>query len=205
MGNEAGTTDRLVTRAELADLAGVRRPTITTWAKRHQDFPQPAQSIDGDYFTLASVVAWLDRRPIPAKERSADEPAGFTYGQRVRRRSFGLDDDPPARSAYSEGARSEQTLDRLLGPLATRIRGGAGSQADYLTLLICLVFLRGRAAPQWAELRRITGSATEETRRDRLIWRIGDLTDQALRLKGIMPGVQLRLERLKPRSVMSSK
>lgn len=201
MVDKPGATDRLVSRAELAGLAGVKRPTITTWEKRHQDFPQPVHATDGDFFTLASAIIWLDRRPIPAKERSVGEPAGFTYGQRVRRRSFTTDDSPPTSSESSDGARTEQILDQLLGPLATKVRGGVGSQVDYLTLLTCLVFLRGCAAQHWSELREIAGSHAEGNPPGRLIRHIGHLTDQALRLHGIVPGVQGTLDRLRPRSI----
>jgi type I restriction enzyme M protein len=179
----------------------VRRPTITTWAKRHENFPQPVHLADGDYFILASVLGWLDRRPIPAKERSADETPGFTYGQRARRRSHRAEDDAaPVHADSFDVASTEQILEELLGPLATKVRGGMGSQADYVNLLLCLVFLRGCTGQRWSDLRSVTGSRREELRPGEVLRRIGVLTDQTLRLYGILPGAQTVLERLRPRS-----
>lgn len=198
---EASTAGRLVSRTELADLAGVRRPTVTTWAKRHRNFPKPVHSGDRDYFPLASAIAWLDHRQIPAKDRSAYEPPGFTYGERVRRRSSDAGRHNPGHRSSSADAGSQSALDQLLGTLAGRIRNGGGSQADYLTLLICLIFLRGRAVQYWSELRRIATAVPTQIRPEQLVQRIGELTDQALRLHGIVPGIRLTLERLRPRSV----
>jgi type I restriction enzyme M protein len=84
--------------------------------------------------------------------------------------------------------------------LAVKVRGGVGSQANYLSFLLCLVFLRGCATQYWSELQRITGSGLKSVRPGGIIRRIGDLTDQALRNYGILPGVQPELERLRPRS-----
>ena len=190
----------LVSRSELADLAGVSRPTITTWAKRHKDFPRPIPSGDGEFLPLADAAAWLDRRPIPAMARSADEPPGYTYGQRVRRRST-RPKDSPSSQVESADSNERQVLDRLLGPSAIRIRGGVGSQADYVTLLLCLIFLC-RCAPQsWIELDRLSTVGPGAIRPETLVRRIGALTDQALRRYGISPGVRATLERLHTRSV----
>lgn len=191
----------LVSRSELADLAGVSRPTITTWAKRHKDFPRPIRSGDGEFLPLAEAAAWLDRRPIPAMARSADEPPGYTYGQRVRRRRSTRPEGSPSPQAESADGNERQVLDHLLGLPAIRIRGGVGSQADYVTLLLCLIFLR-RCAPQsWVELDRLSRAGSGATRPETLMRRIGALTDQALRRYGISPGAQAALGRLHTRSV----
>jgi hypothetical protein len=46
--------------AEIAELAGVRRPVVTTWRRRHPDFPAP---VDGDalglLFDARDVANWL--------------------------------------------------------------------------------------------------------------------------------------------------
>src|SRR3954449_3337866 len=73
--------DEFVSRARLADLAGVRRPTITTWSNRHHDFPRPEPG--SRHVRLSAAINWLDRRPIPPKELKDGEPTGFTYGARV--------------------------------------------------------------------------------------------------------------------------
>lgn len=194
--------DRLVSRAELAALAGVRRPTITTWAKRHDDFPEFVRTNDGDYFRLADALAWLDRRPIPARELAADETAGFTYGQRARHRSLRGDTRPDARAKVPRGADAERTLEQLCGPrLATDVRGGVGSTGDYLYFLLCLIFLRGRAPSHWSELHRISTSSAGRIHPDALVRTIGAFTNEALRRHGIPPGAQPAFDRLRPRSV----
>lgn len=200
MDDGTNSNDRLVSRAELAALAGVRRPTITTWAKRHDDFPELVRTSDGDYFRLADALAWLDRRPIAARELAADETAGFTYGQRARQRSLRGDTGLGARTKVPRGADTERTLERLGGRLAMEVRGGVGSAADYLYFLLCLIFLRGRATSRWSELRGISGPSAERIRPDALVHRIGAFTNEALRLQGIPPGAQPAFDRLRPRS-----
>ena len=200
MDNGTGLDDQLVSRSELAALAGVRRPTITTWAKRHRDFPEIVRTSGGDYFRLVDALAWLDRRPIPVRELAADETAGLTYGRRARHQSLRDDIAPLARAEVSQGTDTEQMLERLFGRLAMEVRGGAGSSADYLYLLLCLVFLRGRATSRWSELRRIGQPAAERIRPDVLLRRIGAFTNEVLRLHGIPPGAQPAFDRLRPRS-----
>ncbi len=53
---------RLITMPEIAELAGVHRPVVTTWRRRHPDFPGP---VDGDatrpLFDGHQVADWLIR------------------------------------------------------------------------------------------------------------------------------------------------
>lgn len=83
VGRRAGVAGQ-VSRSELAQLAGVRRATVTMWAKRHKNFPSSVWAGSQEYLDLASAVAWLDSRPIPESELWAGEEPGRTYGQRVR-------------------------------------------------------------------------------------------------------------------------
>ncbi|WP_307827369.1 hypothetical protein [Planomonospora sp. ID82291] len=49
-----------VSLAEIAALAGVRRPVPTNWARRHGDFPEPVAHEGGrPFFDGRKVVAWL--------------------------------------------------------------------------------------------------------------------------------------------------
>ncbi|MFH0243712.1 helix-turn-helix transcriptional regulator [Streptomyces sp. HK10] len=78
---------RLVPRAEIARLAGVRRPAVSNWERRHPDtFPGPVPAGEGgtELFRAAEVADWLDRRVIPVNARGDDEPAGTTHGDRFR-------------------------------------------------------------------------------------------------------------------------
>lgn len=200
MQTPGDTAEILVTRAEIARLAGVRRPTVTTWAKRHSDFPKPVSSGGEAYFSLTNVASWLDGRPIPTKELTSDEDPGLTYGQRVRRNWPRASEHSPDVASIAQGNDTARAVDQLLGTVVPAVRKGGGSILDYLMLLICLVFLRNCAEAEW---RTIRGTAVhpEGTEPDALIRLIGDLTDRTLRARGIVPGVQPVVERVRPRAV----
>ncbi|MGJ7415024.1 N-6 DNA methylase [Streptomyces cinereoruber] len=81
------SNERLVTRSDIARLAGVNRPAVTNWARRHEDFPEPAGSVRtstgaADAFRVSDVAAWLAARRIPVGGLQAGEPEGTTYGDR---------------------------------------------------------------------------------------------------------------------------
>ncbi|MGW1742109.1 HsdM family class I SAM-dependent methyltransferase [Nocardia sp. NPDC001965] len=132
--------DEFVSRARLADMAGVRRPTITTWSTRHHDFPRPEPG--SRHVRLSAAIKWLDRRPIPPKELKDGEPAGFTYGARVLARvSTPKTKETDQKQAIpTERKDGREVVDELVGPDAARIRGN-GSHANYLEFLACLIFL----------------------------------------------------------------
>ncbi|MGV2384735.1 MAG UNVERIFIED_CONTAM: hypothetical protein LOD86_05635, partial [Thermobifida fusca] len=51
---------RLISMPEIAELAGVRRPVVTTWRRRHPDFPAPVGHRGGKpQFDAGEVVDWL--------------------------------------------------------------------------------------------------------------------------------------------------
>ena len=50
----------LISMPEIAELAGVRRPVVTTWRRRHIGFPAPAEGgIGSPLFDARQVVDWL--------------------------------------------------------------------------------------------------------------------------------------------------
>src|ERR1022692_4417129 len=50
----------LISMPEIAELAGVRRPVVTTWRRRHIGFPRPAErGIASPLFDARKVVDWL--------------------------------------------------------------------------------------------------------------------------------------------------
>src|ERR1035438_2825533 len=74
-GSAPGRTaaELTMSMAEIAQLAGVRRPVVTTWRRRHPDFPA---SVDGDALGLlfdarhGAGQAWPDRggsQPVHAR------------------------------------------------------------------------------------------------------------------------------------------
>ncbi|MFZ4236413.1 N-6 DNA methylase [Streptomyces murinus] len=149
MGDFAGV---LVSRADIARLAGVKRPAVTNWERRHSDFPSPAGppdegSANAEVFSAAEVLAWLERRAIPANARRSGEPEGTTYGDRFR---IALGGTPTGGLL--------KAVDLLSGPEAERFRGDL-SQADYITLLLSLLYVRGCLPDAWdgilTEVRRL--------------------------------------------------
>jgi type I restriction enzyme M protein len=203
MYRESGTGDRLITRAEVASLAGVSRPAVTNWGRRHPDFPRPVRSGEAEYFRLAGVLAWLDSHTISARSRSADEPTGITYGDRARRKmglascpEDGAIDRSDSATELSRG-RNQGRLEELMGPLAVRVRGSA-AMVDYITFLISLNFLRTGEPYRWSTIWRKVESGTERERT--LLQCIGQSTDEALRERGIVPGLRESLVRLEPRT-----
>jgi type I restriction enzyme M protein len=80
------------------------------------------------------------------------------------------------------------------------MRRGSGSDAGYTALLMCLVFLRRCACREWRELARIIRAESVNLQPAALLRRIGDLTDEALRECGVVPGARYAIERLRPQS-----
>ncbi|WP_314223797.1 N-6 DNA methylase [Streptomyces zaehneri] len=134
--------DVFVSRSDIARMAGVRRPAVTNWERRHPDFPVPLAPDPGDptpeVFRAEEVLRWLSGRPIPSNALQSGEPAGATYGDRFR-------------SALS-GSRSGSLLaavDQLAWRDADRLRG-QWRMYGYLFLLLFLVFVQSREPRRWA-------------------------------------------------------
>ncbi|MEX3102697.1 MULTISPECIES: type I restriction-modification system subunit M/S [unclassified Streptomyces] len=194
--------DPLITRSEIASYAGVERPTVSNWARRHQDFPAPVRSGDVQYFRLTSVLRWLGDRKVPRAQLQADERFGVTYRSRVLsgwQARNGLV-DPVSRAQSKEGNEEadKQRVSELMGPLSDRVRGSA-SMVDYLTLLLSLVFLRGSGA-RWSALQTAAAAGKGPEHTAALLHRIGDAADDELRRYGVLPGMRESLGRLEPRT-----
>lgn len=53
-------TADLISLPEIAELAGVRRPVVTTWRRRHVNFPNPVSALRGrQLFDARQIVDWL--------------------------------------------------------------------------------------------------------------------------------------------------
>lgn len=113
--------DVFVSRPDIARLAGVKRPAVSNWERRHPDFPpavtrgavgEGAAGNEVERFRADEVLAWLSARTVPANARRPGEPPGTTYGDRFR-------------AALTEGSAGGllRTVERLAGPEADRLRG----------------------------------------------------------------------------------
>ncbi|MFI5884852.1 N-6 DNA methylase [Streptomyces sp. NPDC051554] len=199
--------DRLLSRAELAELAGVMRPAVTNWQRRYEDYPEPVRAGETELFSLRAVLGWLDSRPIPSRARTSDEPAGFTYADRMRRnlvvsddarrRAAALDGEAVGNGPLSDEEGRARQLAQLLGPMADAVRGG-GSMTDYLALLLSLVFLQVSGSPRSVSLPRTVRNRSRAAT-TALLQEIGEAADDALRLRGVPPGMRAAVVRLEPR------
>ncbi|KOW00071.1 hypothetical protein ADK65_16465 [Streptomyces sp. NRRL B-1140] len=103
----------LVSRPDIARLAQVKRPAVTNWERRHADFPSPVDSgVDIERFRADEVLAWLSGRRVSANALLPGEPPGTTYGDRFRAGLTG-----------EKAGGLLQTVERLAGPEADRLRG----------------------------------------------------------------------------------
>ncbi|CAM5577493.1 N-6 DNA methylase [Streptomyces violaceorubidus] len=198
--------DRLLSRAELAELAGVMRPAITNWQRRYEDYPEPVRTGETELFGLRAVLRWLDSRQsrhVRVRPMSRQGHLCRPYAAEPR----GVGRCPPGAAALggeatgggplSDEEERARQLARLLGPMADAVRGGA-SMTDYLALLLSLVFLRVSGSPRSVSLPRRCGLDPGLPRR-RCCRRSGKQPDEALRLRVVPPGMRTALVRLEPR------
>ncbi|MFB7945604.1 N-6 DNA methylase [Kitasatospora phosalacinea] len=198
---------RLVSRAEIAELAGVGAPAVTNWQNRHPDFPQEQRVGHKRLFRLADIVRWLDARPVPKSARGEEEPAGVTYGDRVRAlsgksggapvagRAGGLAVSSPG--AERQRSRSRRVLAELLEPRTVQ-RWGAPSLTAYLPLPMCLVFLRWAAPESWAALEDRVGAHLAVTPKG-FLGEVGERSDRLLKTCGVAPAMRSALQGFEPR------
>ncbi|MFI7504288.1 class I SAM-dependent DNA methyltransferase [Streptomyces sp. NPDC049687] len=140
----------LVSRSDIARMAGVKRPAVTNWERRHADFPAPVSGGDLDTFRADQVLHWLSGRTIPANALQPGEPTGTTYGDRFRA-GLGGDRKGSLLSAV------EQLAGRDAARLAGRLR-----MPEYLDLLLSLVFVQSRDRERWSHYVEYPGAALEE-------------------------------------------
>ncbi|NLU75496.1 N-6 DNA methylase [Streptomyces sp. HNM0575] len=198
------TADPLLTGADVARLAGVRRPAVNNWQRRHPDFPAAIHSGGMESFPLSQVMAFLDGRVIRPRFLADGEQHGTTYGDRARRspeaaglrRYQAVASAPGTRKAQDSG----RTVAELMGPVAERIQGDAGARTDYVTLIASVAVLRACRPARWSGLLRAAPPRQSPDEARRLLRRVGDAADDALRGVGILPGVGRSLDRLRPSS-----
>jgi type I restriction enzyme M protein len=141
----------VVSRSDIARLAGVRRPAVTNWQRRHPDFPAAvaagAGSSEQEVFRAAEVLEWLSGRTVPSNALAAGESAGTTYGDRFRSALLG---------SRSGGLLS--AIDQLVLRDTDRFRGRL-RLTDYLRMLLSLVFVQSRRKEHWSAYRASPATA----------------------------------------------
>ncbi|MFB9519602.1 N-6 DNA methylase [Streptomyces cremeus] len=199
---EHGEQTGLVTRKQIAQRAGVKRPAVSNWARRHRDFPAPQRSGDTELFHEAEVARWLANRVIPARQLRDGESAGTTYADRFSRTGSNRNGFGRAASEVRERrttAADEMAVATLMGDLADKVRGPAPT-ADYVHLCLAVLSMRHTASAQWRGVEKVmaAGHSTRDVRG--LLRHIGGLTQEALRRSGDRTDMRSSLLRLQPRS-----
>jgi type I restriction enzyme M protein len=141
-----------VSRADIARLAGVQRPAVSNWERRHKHFPQPVRSStdeSSESFPIQEVLTWLESRVIPSNARGEGEPVGSTYADRFRR-NLGVPTRPALPAKPSDKQHVKLVVDRLMGPVANRFRDRV-PMSEYVQLLLGLVYLRGLSPTSWPD------------------------------------------------------
>jgi type I restriction enzyme M protein len=146
-------------RREIAELTRVKRPAVSNWERRHDDFPEPVRSGDTELFPVDAILVWLDQRTIPANAREPEEAAGVTYGDRMRealvaesRPAGGGTEAAEDREAKRRPRQIEMVSTQLVR-LADHYRNDL-SLTDYLELVLALIHLRGTQPDAWTMLTR---------------------------------------------------
>ncbi|MFD5934137.1 N-6 DNA methylase [Streptomyces sp. NPDC060333] len=212
--------DPQITRARIAELADVTRPTVTGWEKRYPDFPSPRKAGGAAYFLQSGIVDWLDGRSVPLHLRHPGEDEEATYGRRARAflargaaqssaRAASPDPDPnsnpdiAAPHDLSAPRAAEGRNQRLIGELmalADEVRG-PGRVENYLQLLLALHFLRTVSGERWS---RIRAGAAEASARGgsagEVLEHIGREVDVEVQRLGILPHFTDSLADLVPRN-----
>ncbi|WP_219667068.1 type I restriction-modification system subunit M/S [Streptomyces bambusae] len=205
--------DPQITRARIAELAGVTRPTVTTWERRFPDFPSPRKAGGTAYFLRSEIVRWLDTRPVPSHLRHPEEGELATYGQRARDFLAGGEAKAhqpapvaPQRRPVAEpadprsSARNRQVVRELMGPLSDWVRG-AGSMVNYVLLLVALQFLQVARRDRWDEVRAGAEAAERPgASGGDLLERIGHALDDEVQRLGMLPRFAESLSQLVPRN-----
>ncbi len=195
--------DRLVSRSEIAELAGVSRVSVTNWEGGNPSFPKPIRSGDAEYFRLAEVMRWWESRTIPDRFLQGGERPGISYADRVQRtratESRRVQEKAPTARASNRDQEQRLLVDGLLSTAAGRIRGN-GSSNEYLHLLMSLAFLRASAPDEWGHLRSLSGRPGGPNEGRALLERLGVMVDRQLRDRGLLPGLRVALGGLQPTS-----
>ena len=98
----------LVGLIEIARRAGVRRPVVSDWRRRHADFPQPVVELAvGPVFWWPDVERWLAATGRSTDQDRADIwPANRLNDKRTKlRHAFGKQQPQPATQETSDQPR----------------------------------------------------------------------------------------------------
>lgn len=166
--------NQLISRGEIARLAGVRRPAVTNWERRHADFPRPSgrNGNGADLFDALEITTWLDGRAVPANARESREPAGTTYGARLRARRQGQNESDTSQTAAN---RTLSDVIRTLAQAGESISTALSLRtADYLSILLTMVHMQASSANRWRRLVAIAREPEARGLQERFVSELSD-------------------------------
>lgn len=192
----------LVTRTQIAERAGVRRPAVSNWARRHKDFPTPVRSGDTELFHEAEIARWLMNRIIPQSQLRDGERAGTTYADRFRRTSACRPSpEPKAAGSHAQriGIQDRNAVDQLMGRLADRVRGPA-TMADFVNLCLIVMYVRHAEPERWRRIEDCMSAGQGARDVQSLLRSLGGMAQDTLRRNGDRTDMRSSLLQLEPRS-----
>jgi type I restriction enzyme M protein len=140
---------RLMTRLEIAQAAGVHGAAVNNWMRRHPDFPDPVSAVPADLFAAEDVAEWLDNRKIQRDERRDGETAGTTYGRRFRL-TVGLAD-----VRFDAKVAPDMVAEAIKADLWKNLEPGFTQSQDHTMfqeMIMALVCVQAIAPKQWARI-----------------------------------------------------
>ncbi|WP_141713764.1 N-6 DNA methylase [Streptomyces sp. AVP053U2] len=203
---------QLVSRAAIAEMAGVQRSAITNWERRYTDFPSPTRAGGTDYYYLSDALTWLKGRSVPPRARRDDEGADATYADRARTALVAASEAEAVEDLEAEGfpaapgTAGDETDGEHLSPADILFREqdegqwGSGSRIGFLYLLFSLVYLRWAQPRRWAVVRRAAAQGQAGTHIHRFLPAVAQHVEQTLAAQGVTSAMAVRLEDLAPRS-----
>lgn len=203
---------QLVSRAAIAEMAGVQRSAITNWERRYTDFPNPTRAGGADYYYLSDVLTWLKGRPVPPRARREDEREDATYADRAQTALIAASEAEAVENLEAEGfpaargTAGDETDGEHLSSADILFREqdeghwGSGSRVSFLYLLFSLVYLRWAQPRRWAVVRRAAAQGQAGTHIHRFLPAVAQQVEQTLAAQGVSSAMAVRLEDLTPRS-----
>ncbi|MGW0860071.1 N-6 DNA methylase [Streptomyces sp. NPDC002690] len=203
---------QLVSRAAIAELAGVQRSAITNWERRYTDFPSPTRAGGTDYYHLSDVLTWLKDRPVPLRARREGERADVTYADRARTALVAASEAEAVEDLETDGfpaargTAGDETDGEHLGSADDLFREqdegrwGTGARVNFLYLLFSLIYLRWAQPRRWALVRRSVAQDQAGTHILRFLPAVAQHVQQSLAAQGVTSAMAVRLEDLTPSS-----
>ena len=143
----------LLSMTDIAQLAGVSVQAVSNWRSRHPDFPR-ARGISGDaQFGTDEIIAWLENRKIAKNALGPSEPAGTTYGDRLRRHGDTTQAEALAKRRFGDRP-THHNVENQLFRLLDRLRNYefSSSAASVIELFLGFLYLKIHNPESWTRL-----------------------------------------------------